>query len=386
MEICIFSFTGFSSLNGSNLRVFHLCRELAKRGHEVRFVAPSEKDAESCRTRLGAEAESVGLDIDRFSKSRLKRYPMFAVRASKKAGDADMLFGQSLPSALAVRRAPAGPKKAIDYVDLWSEYWAYANPGLKGRLVYKAVRKGESYSMKADKIFTITNELKAMLEGRGADPKAISIVRDGVDTEMFRPMRPQESFLDKYGLERGVDYIAYQGGIAAHDGVQFLVDAAPLVLKEIPEAKFLIIGNGEYLPRIRRMVKDRGLQDKFIFTGWVPYEDMPHFMNAARINVVPIPDAPATRGVVTLKLFEAMACATPTIIGNLPGARETVEHGKNAYLSVPEDNMKLARGIVQLLKDKRLYNHISANGLELAPDHDWRLIAREMADDMEALT
>lgn len=374
---------GFESLNGSNLRVFHLTNELIKRGHDIRFITPDRNSARSCEERFGVEAEGVGLRITRFSRGRFKKYPVFALKASRKIErDAGLVFGQSLASALAVKFARTRAMKVVDYVDLWSEYFIYSHPGAKGRVMYRVLRKAESLSMRGvDLVFTITEKIREFLEERGCNPERIRVVRDGVDTGMFRPLRVGGEFLKKYGLE-GKDYLVYQGGIAAHDGVQFLVDAAPLVLEENPDAGFLIVGKGDYLPELRKQVKRLGLEGSFKFTGWVPYQDMPSFMNLARINIVPIPNAPATQGVLTLKLFEAMACGTPTIISNLPAVREHMKHENTAYLVRSENKKELARGINELLNNKRLYNRIKRNGLKMVPYYDWRKIAGDMADLM----
>lgn len=149
MRVCICSFTGYKQLNGSNLRAYFLAEEFLKRGFDLKYVVPGKEDAQSVRDRFGVDAVDVNLDINRFKKSRLKTYPIFAYKASKKIGKSfDLVFGQSLPSALAVNRANTNAKKVIDYVDLWSEYWLYANPSLKGRLVYRALRRAENISTK----------------------------------------------------------------------------------------------------------------------------------------------------------------------------------------------------------------------------------------------
>ncbi len=381
MKIDMCSFAGYKSLDGSNLRVYHLVNELLKRGSDVRFIVPGKEHAESCRERFGTDAVDAGLEIDRFSKSRLKLYPRFAWRASKKVDkNADIVFGQSLPAALAVRLSKTAGKKVVDYVDIWSEYWIYAHPGARGRMVYRVVRRAEGFSLHVDTVLTITKKIRGMLIDRGCDPGKIRIVRDGVDTKMFRPLRAKQGFYGKYGLEKSETHIIYQGGIAAHDGVQFLVDAAPLVLKEFPDVKFLIVGRGDYMESVRKKVQDKGLDRNFIFTGWVPYQEMPQFMNVSRINAVPIPDAPATQGVVTLKLFEAMACGIPTVIGDLPGVREHIKHKETGYLARAEDKGRLAEAMIRLLNDKKLYSRIKRNGLKMIPRYDWRLIAGDIAD------
>lgn len=384
MKVTICSFTGYKALNGSNLRAYFLAKEFLKRGFELDFITPSKEDAISCRGRFNCNSEYVGLDINRFKKSRLRLYPVFAYKASKLIKkDIDLVFGQSLPSALAVNRAKTKAKKIVDYVDLWSEYWLYANPTFKGKLVYRSVKWAEKHSLKKiDLAFTITNKLKEMLQSRDCKEEKIRIVRDGVDLKMFKPFGVKDDFYQKYGLDKKDEYVVYQGGIAAHDGVQFLVQAAPLILKELPDVKFLIIGAGAYYDHIVSKVKKMSLEKDFIFTGWVNYEDMPSLMNIAKINSVPLPNAPATQGVVTYKLMEAMASGTPTIIGDLPGVNEVVKHRKTAYLCRSEDKEELSKGIIELLENQKLYNEIRGNGLELIKRHDWRDIAKEMVDVM----
>ncbi len=384
MKICMCSFTGYQKLNGSNLRAYFLAKEFLKRGFDLSYVTPGKEDAQSVRTRFGAKATNVGINVHRFSKSKLKLYPVFAYKASKKIKkDFDLVFGQSLPSALAVNFSKTKAKKVIDYVDLWSEYWLYANPSLKGRIVYKAVRGAEKLSLKnIDLVFTITNKLKEMIKKRDCKEEKIKIVRDGVDLKMFYPFKVKDSFFDKYSLDKNTDYIVYQGGIAAHDGVQFLVNAAPFVLKQNSNVKFLIVGTGDYLPKIKKQVNKMNLNKNFIFTGWVDYEDMPSFMNLAKINTVPLPNASATQGIVTYKLMEGIACATPTIIGDLPGVREAVKHEETAYLTSSEDKLALSNGISELLDNKHLYNKIKNKGLKMIKNHDWRNIAKEMVDLM----
>jgi glycosyltransferase involved in cell wall biosynthesis len=360
------SFTGFSSLNGSNLRVYHLTNELLKRGGDLSFVVPGAVAAESCRERFGVPAVDVGIEISRFKSSKFKLYPIFAWKARKKIQkSSELVFGQSLPAALAVKLSKTAGRKAVDYVDLWSEYWHYEHRGLKGDASYRALRFAESYSVKGpDTVFTITSPFRQMIESRGCRPERIKTVRDGVDTKMFRPLKVPGKFMDKYELEKGTDYVTYQGGIGIWDGVQFLADAAPRVLEKFPEAKFLVVGEGPYAPVVREKVRKARLEKNFVFTGWVPYEDMPYFMNVSRVNAVPIPDAPCMRGVLTLKLFEAMACGLPTIINGLPGVREHTEHGKTAYFSDPENSEKFAAGISELLGDAKLRKKISSGGLK----------------------
>ncbi len=383
MKVCI---CAHSSFNVPNHRLFFLSKELIKRGVDLTFVLPGKSDSEACRERFKeARVLDAGMNVSRFKSSKLWLYPIFVIRAGRIIKeDFDFVYGICLPAALATCFSRSKSKKVVDYLDFWSKYWLYSDSSLKGRVVHFLVRAAEAYTVKkADMVLTITKKMAEQLREIGCKKSKIRVIRDGVDTKKFYEFEVKDSFYKKYGLDKNIDYVAFQGGIAAHDGVQFLVEAAPLVLKEHPKVKFLIVGAGTYLKTIKEMVSKAGLDKSFVYTGWVDYKEMPLFMNLARINCVPLPDSPATHGVVTYKLFEAMACGTPSVMGNMPAVRATAKHMDSAYLVKSEDKENLAKGINKLLSDKKLYGQIKQNGLKLAKKHEWRDIARDMADVLE---
>lgn len=374
-----------SSFKVPNHRLYFFAKELEKRGYNLNFIVPGKQDVISCKEKFpGCNAIDVGLNVSRFKNSKLLLYPVFSMRARKKfSKNAAFLYGVCLPANLAVDLAKINAPKIIDYLDLWSEYWHYANTSLKAKAIYSAVRYCESYSVKkADLVLTITDFMAKQLEERGCNLSKIRVIRDGVDTKRFYPFKVKSHFYDKYNLDKDTDYVVFQGGVERHDGVQFLVNAAINVIKAHPNVKFLIVGTGTHLPKIKEMVAKNGLENNFIFTGWVNYEEMPSFMNIANINCVPLPDSPATRGVVTYKLFEAMACGTPTVIGNMPAVRDLTQ-GKSACLVKSEDTPKLAKAILALLEQKKVYNNVRNKGLALVKNHDWRDIAKDMVNVLE---
>lgn len=380
MKVCICAHSSFSV---PNHRLYFFAKELTKRGVDITFIVPGKKDAESCKKEFSkSKVIDLGLNVSRFKNSKLLLYPLFSAKAKNKMkGDYDFIYGICLPAALAVSLAKTDSKKIVDYIDLWSGYWDYASQSLKGKIVHSIVKYGESYTLKkADMVLTITKKLAEQLEELGCEKQKLRIIRDGVDTKKFYEFKVKDDFYKKYGLQKEIDYVVFQGGIAAHDGVQFMVNAAPQVIKNSPNVKFLIVGTGTYEKNIRELIAKNKLEKYFQFTGWVNYEEMPLFMNIAKINCIPLPDAPATHGVVTYKLFEGMACGTPAIIGNMPAVREIIKHKDAAYLVKSENKEELANAINELLNDKKLYDHIKQQGLELVKNRDWRDIARDMAD------
>lgn len=372
-----------SSFGVPNHRLFFFAKELTKRDVDLTFVVPGKKDAESCKENFkDAKVIDVGLNVSRFKNSKLLLYPIFSLKARKKLeGDFDFLYGLCLPAALAVCATKNNTKKIVDYIDFWSEYWKYASPSLKGKVTYSVVKYGESHTLKkADIVLTITKKLAEQLEERGCEKEKLKIIRDGVDLQRFNEFKVKDEFYEKYNLEKNTDYVTFQGGIAAHDGVQFIVEAAPQIIKNNPNVKFLIVGTGTYEKDIKELIAKKGLNEYFKFTGWVNSEEMPSFMNVAKINCIPLPDSPATHGVVTYKLFEGMACGTPAVIGAMPAVRDLLNQKNAAYLVKSEQKEELANGINELLNNKAHYEQMKQNGLSLVKNHDWRDIAKDMAD------
>jgi len=382
LKICIIQGWGFQKLHGGNLRVYFLIKELLKRGHQLTLIHANKEDALFSEREFGCPSKDVGISITRFESVQKKiiKYPIFVFRAQRllKKMDYDVVFGISLINSL-VAVGDNGRSSAILYVDFMSNYYRYGHPkGLVNYFIFKATQSLERYTIrKADRIAVITKSLRDLIDQK--EWPRISIIPDGADTQQFHPGINPIAFKKEFAL-KDAPVIGYQGGIEPFDGLQFLAQAAPLVLREIPEAQFLVVGKGTYQPVVEKIVQQNNTMKNFIFTGWLDYSRMPETLAATSLSVVPIPDCPAMRPLLTFRLLEAMAAGVPIIVNDLPGVREMVDESM-AFFTEVEDPQRFGQDIVKALKtDPAELKARALKARKIIEAFDWRTIGQRDAD------
>ena len=240
--------------------------------------------------------------------------------------------------------------------------------GLNEKLNYK----------QADKIVAVTQGIKDGIKELHSIPdEKIVVIENGANTDLFKPMH-QEKAKKELKLEETKNYICFVGNLAPWQGVEFLIQSAPLILKESPHTKFLIIGDGPMKEELIDLAEQMAVSDKFIFTGVVPYEEVPKYINASDICVVY--KKPLKSGYSPLKLYEYMACEKPVIASRVEGF-EILEENHAGILVEPENPKELAKAIIKLLKDERLRRELGENGRKyVTKNHSWEAVARRVAE------
>jgi glycosyltransferase involved in cell wall biosynthesis len=129
-------------------------------------------------------------------------------------------------------------------------------------------------------------------------------------------------------------------------GPTCLVKAIPHVLKEVPDARFLIVGEGPLQHKAMSMGKELGLESSLSFLGVLPMEDLIAAYNASWVVAVP-----SLWEGMPLVVLEAAACGRPVVASSVYGIPEAVEPGRTGVLVPPRDPKALAEGIVSILSD-----------------------------------
>ena len=382
MKIAVISHWGFKSLHGGNLRFYFLIKELIRRGHALTIVLADNMDIQHCIELFGCRAISVNEPMSRWQsmRSKMLQYSVFAYKV-KKCLDShgfDTVMGINLIQAL-----PAvwhdKEKAMIMYVDLWADFYEYdSKKTLLNKLIARTVRFVEFHTIrKAKKVIIITEAMKQLIPKKTRDK--VKVIPDGADTKHFRPGLDGSKIRDQYGLGNAPVF-SYQGGIAPHEGLNFLCMAAPYVLREIPGAKFLIVGKGDFLKVCQNIVRTNGTEKSFVFTGWIDYAHMNSVLAAVDVSVVPMPNVRASRPIISFKLLEGMASKTLIVANRLPGLCEIVDDSMVLMTNV-EDPLIFAKDLVtayQMPESKK--QEMSTKALEKIRSLDWRLIAKKDAD------
>jgi glycosyltransferase involved in cell wall biosynthesis len=174
----------------------------------------------------------------------------------------------------------------------------------------------------------------------------IDVVHDGIDVEKIRN-RPPIDLHAEYWLPHGVPVVVNVGALVGHKGQRYLIDAMPLVLREVPDAHLIIFGEGDLRPALERQVKHLSLVKRVLLPGF--REDVLSLMKTADLFVM----SSVTEGLGSAVL-DAMAMGLAVVGTTAGGIPEAVVPAVTGELVEPSDPKLLAAAMVKLLKDPEL--------------------------------
>jgi len=199
-------------------------------------------------------------------------------------------------------------------------------------------------------IIAVTPEIKnGLIIDYGISETKINVIENGVNTDIFKLIDKKQA-VERLGLDQNFNYVCFVGGLAPWHGVQYLIDAAPLVLKQVPNTKFLIVGDGPMKGELVEQVNNLKLSDSVIFTGRVPHVVIPYYISASDLCAAPfIPGRNTKTGLSPLKIYEYLACGKPVVASNLSGIKELITESYGGVLVEPQNAEEFGLAIVQLL-------------------------------------
>jgi glycosyltransferase involved in cell wall biosynthesis len=130
--------------------------------------------------------------------------------------------------------------------------------------------------------------------------------------------------------------------------VESLINAAPLVLKEIPEARFVILGRGSQEAYLKKLASSLGISTNVSFVGLVSHDELPQYLASSDVYV----STSLSDGGLAASTSEAMACGLPVVITDFGDNGKWVEDGVSGFLVPLRDPETLAARIVYLLQTK----------------------------------
>jgi len=252
----------------------------------------------------------------------------------------------------------AGAPVVVSTIAMFVE--GYDVPPFKRALYRAAIRLSERL---CDGFIAVSEAVRRVLveEHRIPEERVVTIYNSGVELDIFRPdgqdglERRRELGLDPEApLVGTIGRLVYQ---KAHD---VLLQAASLVVQAVPEAQFLIVGEGPLRSALERMVKELELA-RCRFAGF--REDIPNLLRLMDVFVLPS----ILEGFPQV-LLEALAAARPVVATRIDGVTEVVQHGTTGLLVPPQDPIALADAIILLLKDQGLARRLGEAGRKLVEE------------------
>lgn len=228
-----------------------------------------------------------------------------------------------------------------------------------------------------DRIIPISMGLQEMLWQRyRVPPRKTVLIESATDPELFRPM-DSTACRQRLGLDPAGRYVGFVGSFFRHQGIDVLIDAAPRIVRRFPEVRFLLVGDGVMRRTWAERISRRGLSASFVFTGQVPYPEVPLYIGATELCVAPFL---ADRGDASpLKLFDYLACGRPVVASAIPPLYDLLSRAQGIAPVSPEKPEGLAKEIVRLLEDQEAARHLGEIGRQWVLEaHTWQAAAKRL--------
>jgi glycosyltransferase involved in cell wall biosynthesis len=152
-------------------------------------------------------------------------------------------------------------------------------------------------------------------------------------------------------------------------GIQTLIKAVPLLLKNIPELKIDIVGDGELRPDLEKMTRNMGIEEYVNFTGYLPYETVPDYIAQADVAIAPMIDDVGAPN----KIFEYIAVGKATVASSLPGVKAVFDDSSVLYFR-PGDEKDLADRILELYKNPGKRDALVLSAKTLYNEYRWPIM------------
>jgi glycosyltransferase involved in cell wall biosynthesis len=231
---------------------------------------------------------------------------------------------------------------------------------------------------RADRVIVINERLRDYVIGLGARPDRTCLVRAGVDLERFNVSINGSAVRKAYEIKRGDLLLFFMGWLYNFSGLK---EVALQLAQKDNNIKLLIVGEGDAYNELQRIREKYNLQDRVILTGKRSYEEMPAFVAASDICLLPAyPSEKIMQDIVPIKMHEYMAMKKPVIATRLPGlVKEFGEGNGVVYIDRPEDAVEKA---MELAAGGSL-NELGSKARRFVKKYSWDNITDEFEGVLE---
>jgi len=235
---------------------------------------------------------------------------------------------------------------------------------------------------KAKRIVAVSEGIKRGLHEQYNIPlEKIDVVPNGANIEILKPM-DQTACQKRLRLDIENKYICFVGNLVPWQGVETIIDSAPIVLQSFSTVKFLIVGDGISRSALESKVKALGLSNAFVFAGSIPYTEVSQYINSSEICLAPFTkERNEITGLSPLKIFEYLACEKPIVASDVRGIKDIIVPCNCGIAVKPDNPSELAGGIIKLLSDDKLREEMGRRGKKLIEEkYTWESVASRIAN------
>lgn len=346
---------------GLDIHVYEICRELAK-ANEVYLTLP--------------EFNSPGKDVDGIKiipvkcpdfsnvNSLVRSVKVYNRNIVKGCGNLDFdvihshdWFGIEASEWLKIKT------KKPWILTLHSLEYMRSCENSKKSVMEKLERRG---SEACDRIIAVSRFMKNSIAKKyGVGTRKIEVVYNSAGSRKGNP----EAVRKKFRLV-GNPVVLFLGRLSGQKGPEYFIHSAKLVLEKIPDARFLVVGDGNLKGSLEKFSHHLGLDGKVIFTGFVPEKDIASYYSASDVFVSPSLYEP-----FGITVLESLLSGTPAIVSENAGVVERISQMECIHKIKPGNSKELVDGIVSVLKGRKRVSEKQKSILKKT--YSWEKSAKE---------
>lgn len=243
----------------------------------------------------------------------------------------------------------------------------------RGLILERLARRIDAWMFShANHILCVSRVLADEAKRRGARSETVHVLPNAIDANRFRSLRPEQSPRSSLGLEGSI-VIGHVGLFYRWDRLDVLIEVARSIRDRHPETKVLLVGDGPELENLKQTAFRLGMEREVILLGPVPRDDVPNYIEAMDICVLPDSNAFGS----PIALFEFMAMGKPCVVPDLGPMRDVIEDNATGMMFPHGDYAALERALLRLIEDSGLRLRIGARAKDAVfSRHTWAANAR----------
>ena len=212
-----------------------------------------------------------------------------------------------------------------------------------------------------DKIQAISQALAQRAKGFRA--KDVAVVPNGIDIEIFR-------HIDISRVPHRIISVAHLKKVK---GLDYLIKAMPAVLKDFPDAEFVLVGDGPERKNLENLAHSLGLGGRVKFKGALPHSQVAQELAKAEVFVLP-----SLAEGFGIAVVEAMAAGLPVIASRVGGITDIIQHNHNGLLIEPESPQAIADAVIKLFTNPGLAQTLTQNARRNTNRYSWQNISEKI--------
>ena len=360
MRIGLFTDTYPPFINGVSTSVLMLKQGLEKLGHEV-YVVTVNDESFSYKEEDGVlKIPSFPIGLMNFRQSGI--YPLKALKIIKK-WKLDIIHSHtefSIGTFARLISKQLNIPLVHTYHTMYEEYIYYITKGYFDSASKKLVEYLTLFlcDKTIDELIVPTEKAKELFKDKYKVKRDVYVIPSGIDTTRFYKENIDKNEIinlkKDLGLKKTDFIVLYVGRIAKEKSIDFLINNFNSVLKQIPKAKMIIVGDGPDIKDLIDLAKKEGLENKIIFAGKAPWTDVPKYYSLCDVFVTA--SKTETQG---LTVMEAMGASKPVVAIRDESFELTITDKKDGLFF--DDEKSYVDMIYEVYKNKKLRDEISFN-------------------------